>query len=244
MRSARGDGSIVRYFVSESTLLAAAGSLLGVALAWMAVTLLVAARPTYLPRIEEVRVDAGALLFTFVLTLVVALTFGAIRMWRSAPVAAALNEVGRGNTMSRRARRVRQLLMAGQVAMALVLLVGSGLMVRSFQKLRAIDPGFDPTSALTFRVGLQGAEYPTRASIVAGHTAVLERLATLPGVTAASGSTCLPLAEEGVCYGNGLFVEGRSRVRGSLPPTVAFRAVAGGYFEAMGIRLLDRKSVV
>src|SRR5262249_11443014 len=158
------------------TLLTAAGGALGLALAYGAVQLLVALGPTNLPRLNEVRVDGIVLAFTVVLSLLTALLFGAIPQLRIAPLPDSLHENGRGNTASRRHYRARHVLMAGQIALALVLLVSSGLMVRSFQKLRAIDPGFNATSALTFSVGLPNREYPTRRDAVAAHQAILDRL--------------------------------------------------------------------
>jgi putative ABC transport system permease protein len=131
--------------------------------------------------------------------------------------------------------------MGGQVALALVLLVASGLIVRSFQKLRAVDPGFDASSALTFSLGLPDRNYPNRATVVAAHQAILDRLSTLPGVTGVSASTCLPLT--GGCFGNTVLVEGRALAAGTVPPIARFRAVAGGYFEAMGIRLLRGRGI-
>ena len=113
--------------------------------------------------------------------------------------------------------------MGGQVALALVLLVASGLMLRSFQKLRSVDPGFDATSALTFRIGLPRSDYPDRGRIVAAHRAIVDRLSALPGVTAVAASTCLPLIE-GCNQGNVVFVEG-APVRGGT--NRANRAEAG-----------------
>jgi predicted permease len=146
--------SLARFFLAESVLLSAAGGVIGLALASAAVQMLVSLGPATLPRLEEIRLDAVALGFTFGLTLLIALVFGSIPLWRAASPAASLNEVGRGNTTSRGRHRTRQLLMGGQVALALVLLVASGLMIRSFQNLRAFDPGFRVASALTFRIGL------------------------------------------------------------------------------------------
>src|SRR5439155_8946547 len=97
-----------------------------------------------------------------------------------------------------------------------------GLMVRSFQKLRAVDPGFNPASTLAFSVGLPDREYRTRAAAVAAHQAILDRLSALPAVTAVSASTCLPLA--GGCFGNTLRVEGRPIPPGTVPPLAMFRA--------------------
>jgi putative ABC transport system permease protein len=238
IRVALGAGrlGIARYFFAESVLLSMAGGVIGLALAWGAVRLLVQLGPATLPRLGEVRLDRVAVAYTFVLSVFAALAFGAIPLWRGTSVADSLHESGRGNTASRGRHQARHLLMGGQVALALVLLVASGLMVRSFQKLRAVDPGFDVSSALTFSIGLPDRNYPTRAAAVAAHQAILDRLSTLPGVTAVSASTCLPLA--GGCFGNTVYVEGRALPPGTVPPLARFRAVAGGYFEAMGIRLL------
>jgi putative ABC transport system permease protein len=243
VRIALGAGrlGIARYFLAESVLLSTTGGAIGLALAWGAVRLLVTLGPTTLPRLGEVRLDGVAVAYTFVLSTVAALVFGAIPLWRSPSPAASLHESGRGNTASRGRHRARHLLMGGQVALALVLLVASGLMVRSFQKLRAVDPGFDASSALTFSLGLPDRTYSNRATVVVTHQAILDRLSTLPGVTAVSASTCLPLA--GSCFRNTVIVEGRAVPPGTVPPIAFFRAVAGGYFQAMGIRLLRGRGI-
>src|SRR6185436_1555456 len=141
--SRAGSGSIARYFLAESILLSIAGGAIGMLLAWGAVRLLVASGPATLPRLHEIRLDAVAIAFTCGLSLAAAFAFGAIPLWRGAGRHDALPEMGRSNTASRSRHRARHLLMGAQIAMALVLLVSSGLMLRSFQKLRALDPGFD-----------------------------------------------------------------------------------------------------
>ena len=115
------------------------------------------ARP--LPRLHEIRLEPIAIAYVGVLSLVAALVFGAIPLWRGTSTG-ALHESGRGNTATRQRHGVRHLLLGAQVAMALMLLVASGLMVRSVQNLRAIDPGFNPDSTLTFSIGLPGSKYP------------------------------------------------------------------------------------
>jgi putative ABC transport system permease protein len=114
-------------------------------------------------------------------------------------------------------------------------------MVRSFQKLRAIDPGFDPTSTLTFSIGLPHSKYQTRQAAADVHTSILDRLSALPGVSTASATTCLPL--EGPCFGNILRVEGETPDPNRLRPWSFFRAVGPGYVEAMGMRLLSGRSL-
>lgn len=243
VRRALGAGrlGIARYFLTESALLSIAGALVGLALAWGAVRLLVGLGPASLPRLDEVRLDGITIGFTFVLTLMTALAFGAIPLWHGAPLASSLHESGRRSTASRRRYRARHVLMGAQIALALVLLVASGLMVRSFQTLRALDPAFDAASALTFSIALPEREYTSRDAAVAAHHAMLDGLAALPGVRAVSASTCLPLA--GSCSGNTLRVEGRTYPRGTVPPIALFRAVAGGYFEAMGMRLRHGRGI-
>ncbi len=238
VRLALGAGrrGIVRYFLGESAWLSVAGGVVGMALAWGAVRLLVGFGPANLPRLEEVQLDGVTVAFTCLLSLLAAAVFGAIPLLRRAPLAASLRESGRGNASGSGRHFVRHLLMGGQVALALVLLVSSGLMVRSFQKLRAINPGFSASSALTFSIGLPESGYKDRRAAVAAHRTILERVSALPGVTAASAATCLPFA--GACSGNTVRVRGRVYPPGTVPPVALFHAVAGGYFEAMGIRFV------
>jgi putative ABC transport system permease protein len=237
VRQALGASSraLAGYFLAESVLLSVAGSVIGLGLSWGAVRLLVAFAPVNLPRLEEVRLDASVLAFTLALSLLTALAFGAIPWLRLASLPASLHESGRSHTASRSHYRARYLLMGGQVALALVLVVFSGLVLRSFQKLRTIDPGFDARSALTFSIALPDRDYASRRSAVATHRAIVDRLRAIPGVTAASASTCLPLST--FCFEHMVAPEGVVD-DGTLRPRALFYAVAGGYFEATGIRLL------
>ena len=243
IRRALGAGrrSVARYFFAESALLSLIGGALGFVLAWAGIQLLVAFGPASLPRLDEVRLDIVTVAFTIGLTIVATAVFGVIPVLRLAPVAPALHENGRGQSPTRGSHRARQFLMGAQVALALVLLVASGLMVRSFQKLRAVDPGFNPTSTLTFSIGLPQNRYQTREAAVDVHASILERLSALPGVTAASATTCLPLA--GPCYGNGLRVDGEVPDPKRPRSFVFFRGVGAGYLEAMGMRLLRGRSL-
>ena len=243
VRCALGAGrmAILRTFLGESVLLSLAGGTFGLLLAWGALRLLVASAPANLPRLEEVRLDGVILAFTCALTALLALVFGSMPLWRSTDVAARLQEAGRNNTTGATRQRVRNALLGTQVAMALVLLVASGLMVRSFQNLRAVDPGFDASSAVTFSIGLPERDYPNRRAVVAAHRTIAERLSALPGVTAVAASTCLPLA--GGCSGNTLLVEGRVYPEGTIPPLALFRAVAGRYFETLGARVLRGRGI-
>jgi predicted permease len=244
VRLALGAGrlGVAAYFLAESAILSLAGGAIGLALSWVAVRVLVTGGPTTLPRLEEVRLDGVAVAYAGALSILAAVACVAIPLWRGAPLAASLHEKGRGNTTSRSRHRTRQLLMGGQVALALILLLASGLMIRSFQKLRALDPGFNAASALTFRIGLPERRYSTRLEAVAAHQAILDRLSVLPGVTAISASACLPLNPDG-CMGNTVRVRGRAIPPGTVPPLAQFNAVASGYFETMGIRLIRGRTL-
>jgi putative ABC transport system permease protein len=245
VRRALGAGrlAVARFFFAESALLSMAAALIGLGLAWGVVRILVAIGPANLPRLGEVRLDWVVVVYTLGLSAVAAAAFGAIPLWRGAPLSLSLHESGRSHTASRVRHRTRHVMMGGQVALALVLLVLCGLMVRSFQKLRAIDPGYNASSALSFRIGLPASRYPTPQAIVAAHRALIERLSALPGVTAASASTCPPLAEEGLCFGSIMRVDGRALRPGEFPPLIAFRAVAGDYLDTLGVRVIRGRSL-
>jgi putative ABC transport system permease protein len=245
IRRALGAGrrSVARYFFAESGLLSLAGGAMGFALAWAGIQLLVAFGPASMPRLNEVRLDIVTVAFTIGLTIMAAVIFGMIPVFRLAPVAPTLHENGRSQSPTRGSHRARQLLMGAQVALALVLLVASGLMVRSFQKLRAVDPGFNPASTLTFSIGLPRAKYRTRQAAADVHNSILDRLSALPGVSNASATTCLPLAA--LCYGNGLRVDGEVLDPTRPRPVIftGFRGVGAGYIEAMGMRLLRGRTL-
>ena len=251
MRRALGAGNraIVHYFLTESTLLSLAGGAAGLALAWVAVHILVAVGPAggpwwaNLPRLEEVRLDGVVWAFTFGLSLVTALAFGSIPLLRFTPLAQSLHGSGHWSTQSRSRYGTRHLLMGAQIALALVLLTASGLMLRSFQKLRAMDPGFDATSTLTFRIGLPRIDYPDQGRMAAAHRAIIDRLSALPGVKAVSASTCLPLSEQQLCQGGPLFIEGQLPPPGTIAPFIAIRAVDGGFFDTMRTRVLRGRGI-
>jgi putative ABC transport system permease protein len=234
-----GTGGIAGYFFAESALLSLAGAALGLAAAWYGVKALVALGPATLPRLNEVRLATIHVLFTIGLAAIAALVFGLVPLARLGSSRVPLHDKARGTTTSRRSHRTRQVLMAGQVALALVLLVASGLLFRSFVRLRAVDPGFDASSALTFQIGLPRSEYAERTKITGTHQRILDRLSALPGVRFASAVNCLPISGRGFCGGAPLFAEGETapaRSGDSGRPIVAIRPVAASFFDAMGMR--------
>jgi predicted permease len=238
-----GKSGIRQFFLMESLLLALFGAALGLGIAYAGVRLLVTFGPVTLPRLDEVRVDGIVVLFALGLGALSAFLFGSFPLVRRATIAPALQDTGRGNTASKGRHRARHVLMGAQMALACVLLIGAGLMVRSFQALRAIDPNFDARSAITFRIGLPAAEYETWEDMILAHTRILDELSALPGVSAVSAATCLPLDEWGFCNGDPLEVEGRTSVPGTIPPIVAFRSVAGDWFETIGTPIVRGRGI-
>jgi predicted permease len=233
-----GTAGVAGYFLAESALLSAAGGVLGLAAASAGIRTLVASGPAILPRLNEIRLGAVHALFTIGLCTLTALTFGFIPLLRIGTSSTTLHDSSRGAAAANR-NRARHVLMGAQVALALVLLVASGLLVRSFVRLRALDLGFDPASRLTFQVGLPPGAYPTREQIVRGHQAVLSRIASLPGVRSASIVNCVPMSGRGFCGGAPLFTEGEPPPRNeSARPIVASRPVAAAFFETMGMPIL------
>jgi predicted permease len=169
LRVALGAGRkrLARFFLSESLILALAGGALGLLLAFAATRMLVLLGPDSIPRLEAIGIDGTVLAFTLVISLLAGLLFGSFPILRyaRANTVMALKEGGRGGGTGRERDRARKLLVLSQLAMAFVLVAGAGLMTRSFQKVREVDPGFEAEGMLTFRVSLPNAEYDSRASV-------------------------------------------------------------------------------
>jgi len=229
-----GRGHLLRHALAESLLLAAAGGLLGVVAAYWGVAGLVAVGPADIPRLALARVDAPVLGFVLVLTLVCGLIFGlapAARMAGQLPQD-ALKEGGRTGAAGRR-DRLRGVLVVSEIALALVLLTGAGLLIRSAIALDGVDPGFDPGGVLVGRVSLPASGYGTAEQSVQAFIRIAERLTQAPGVTAAGLVSSAPF-EGG--SDNGLIPEGRPLdIQSAI--SADMRLVTAGYFGAMGLRL-------
>jgi len=224
---------LVPHFLAEAALLAAAGGALGLLLAWGALDLLRTYGSPSLPRLEEIRVDGGVLLVTAGLAALVALALGALPLLSGHRIAGGIREGGRSLTADRRRIRGRNVLVAGQVALAVVLIVGAALMVRSFWSLRRADPGFVPDGVLAFDIGLPQRDYPTAVRAAAAERSILDAIRSLPGVVSAGATTCLPFC--GKWYGDDWSAEGVPTAPGEHPPVVAMRRVSAGFFEALRI---------
>jgi predicted permease len=229
-----GRGRIVRQLLAESAVLAMIGSVLGLMLAIGLSRALVAAAPPTLPRLDEIGIDARVFLFTAALTVLTALLCGILpALELSRPRAETLKEGGR-TSAGRRERRMFGTLVAAQLAIAVVLLVGGGLLLRSFTRLMAVDPGFRAERVLTLATSLPAAGYRDAASVRTFYARLLDDMSQVPGVSVAGASTDLPL---GVRDQRGFSIEQESPATRELPHSVAHQTVAGRFFEAVGIPL-------
>ena len=230
---------IVRQLLVESLLLAFGGGIAGVALAWTLVRLLVTISPRDLPRVEEVSLNAGVLLFTLGISLLTGFLFGlvpALAAARQSP-GAFLKEGGRGSTSGLAHNRLRGFLVVGEVALSLVLLVSAGLLVRSFVRLLEVAPGFNPDRMVTMWMNFTSAAYSEKGRSTRLLNELLPRVAALPGVEAVAISNDLPLEGDDTTTGIGT-VDGRQMFERGHQPLMGVHAVNSGYFRSMGIPLL------
>jgi len=239
-----GRWRIARQLLTESALLALAGGTVGLTLAKWGKDLLLALAPEDLPRLSDVALDGRALAFTAALSLLTGLGFGLfpalqasnIRGIRGSNLNETLKDAGRGSTDDGRRRLIRGSLVVLEVALALVLLVGAGLLIKSFLRLRSVDPGFNPAGALTAQIPLSQRKYPEDSQRVAFYTQLIEKVAALPGVQAAGAAMVTPLS--GNDFVLGFMIEGRPPYPAGGEPDTNYYSVTPGYFKAMGIPLL------
>ncbi|MGD8276497.1 MAG: ABC transporter permease [Gemmatimonadota bacterium] len=236
-------GTLIRQLLTESVILAVAGGAAGVLLAFWGVDLLVAMSPPGTPRLEDVVMDGRALGFAAAASVLTAVLFGlvpAIHLSASG-VADSLREAG-GLRSGAGRRRLRNLFVVAETAIALTLLTGAGLLMRSFLRLQAVDAGFDASHALTVPLILPRAGYPDAAQRNQFWGRLTERLEARPGVVAAAGLSVLPLS--GTNTDIDLLIEGRPVPATREDQTVAnYRSVTPGFIAAMGMRLLRGRGI-
>jgi putative ABC transport system permease protein len=230
-----GRGRMVQQLLTESVVLSALGAVVGLALAYWGLEAVKILAPQGVPRVATVGLDGWTLAFTLVIALVTGVLFGlmpALHAGRG-DLQTVLRDGARGATATTSARGV---LVVSQVALSLVLLVGAGLMMRSFAKLASVDPGFDPQNVLTGRIQLSGQRYQESSATTEFFTRVLERVSQLPGVQSASAINWLPLG--GLGSATSYWIDGQP----IPPPTKEFvadiRGIDPNYFRTMRIRLL------
>ena len=239
-----GRGRIISQMLTESALLALGGAVLGILLAWWSVRVLVALSPGNLPRIESVSIDGQVLAFTAGVTAIAALLFGLAPAVRAVggKLADALRDRG-ADSGGLRGNRLRTGLVVTEVALSLVLLIGAGLMVRSFAEIRRVHPGFETENVITFSAPIPFLKYFTPDSRASFVTELGDRLGQIPGVERVGGVTPLPLA------GGDLYSVG-SYGRVGDPDDVYqankadYKSVLPGYFEAMGIELVAGRTLI
>jgi putative ABC transport system permease protein len=229
-----GRGRMVRQLLTESVVLSALGGAVGLLLAYWGVQGVKALAPRGVPRVASISIDGWTMAFTLVVALVTGLLFGLVPALQAGRgnLQTVLREGSRGSTSSGRARAV---LVAAQVALSLVLLIGAGLMLRSFARLQAVDPGFDPEGVLTGRVQLAGQRFRASSAATAFFGQLLDRVEKVPGVEAASAINWLPFGGDGSA--TSYWIEGRP-----VPPpgnefVADVRAVDPRYFRTMRIRV-------
>jgi predicted permease len=242
-----GRGRLVRQLLTESLLLAAVGGALGLVAAVWGVRGLVLAAPSSIPRLEAVGIDGRVLGFTLCVIVVTGVLFGLAPALHAArpDLSGALGDGGRGGTARRARHRVRRALVAAQVALALVLLTGAGLLVQSFLRLRQVDPGFQPERLLTARIELSQLRYATNESARAFYRGLLERLRALPGVRQAAVARALPMTGRLEIGDWSFILEGQA----SSPPLPTdwhpadWQVVSPDYFRTMGIPVLGGRAL-
>jgi putative ABC transport system permease protein len=230
-----GRGRLVRQLLTEAVVLSFAGGALGLVIAYYATRALIAAKPVDLPRLEQIGVNGAVLVFTLGISLLTGLVFGLVPALQATGtrLSRTIREGGRGTGTGKGTNRVRATLVVAEMALSVVLLMGAGLLIRSFVKLTHVAPGFQADHALAFRVNLQGDEY-ARAQQIRDRVSEFEsRIRALPGVTSVAATTVLPLS--------GLGSLNDFQVVGAPPPPpgvnaeIAVASVTPEYFTAVGV---------
>jgi putative ABC transport system permease protein len=227
---------LVRQLLTEAAALALAGAALGLAVAAGLVRAVVALAPASLPRLEEAALDGPVLAFTVATGVLASLAFGALPALQisRAGVATVLGETARGGTAGR--TRARRVLVASQVAIAVVLLAGAGMLLKSYAHLQSTPAGFDADRTLSLRLDVPESRYPGRDEVTSFFARLLDDVRALPGVSAAGAANGLPLA---VATGDWNFdIEGRPRTGTRAPGAADWFAVTPGYFETLRVRLV------
>ena len=229
-------GRLVRQLLTESSLLAVAGGVLGLTLASASLTAMRQLAGSVLPAWVDLRLDPGATVIMAVVTFATGIVFGlapALMVWRARPQT-TLREESRGASAGRHAQRLRGLLVAGQIALCVSLLVGATLLSRTLWAIASAPLGFTPDHVLTAQLPLPGGRYDSAAVRVAMFGQLLDRLRAIPGVTGAAITSAIPTR---VLSSNGLTIEGRPRAADGSQPFIPYQTVSDDYFRTMGIPL-------
>ena len=241
LRSALGAGwtRIAGELLLESVILGLLGSALGLGLAYAALRVLVAIAPAGLPRISDVGINGPVLLFTLLVALFASLLFGCVPIVKYAGVhlTTGIREGGRGLSQSKEQHRARNALVVVQVALALVLLICSGLMIRTFRALTKVNPGFaSPAELQTFRISIPETHVKEGERVVRVEEEILHKLEGIPGVSSAGIGTKVSM--DGLGWHDPILLEGRTYAQGELPPLRLFKFVSPGFLKTLGTPLI------
>lgn len=228
---------IVRQLLTESLMLAVAGGIVGLLLAVWAVSWLVSLSPETIPRVQEISVDYRVAGFTLLVSVITGVLFGIVPALQvsKTDLTDALKETGRTSAGLRK-QRLRNALVVSEVALSLVLLVGAGLLIRSFAKLNQVDPGFKPEQVLTMGVSLLPNKYPEEEQVATFYRQVLERFGAVPGVISVAATTDLPFSGSNTT--DNFVIEGRPAIAKEAEPLTEYHVVTPRYFQSMNIPLL------
>jgi predicted permease len=237
-------GDIVREVLVESLALSLVGGGLGVALAYAGLTLVVATAPTTLPRVEDISLDPRVVAFAIVVSLLSSMLFGALpALKHAAQHGAPIVGAARGASTNRERQRTRNALVVVQVALALVLLVASGLMIRTFVALLDVEPGFAAAADVqTARVWVPPQQVPEAEGVTRMQHEILDKVAALPGVKAAAFASAVPMEGPLRVSLSPVFVEGKDYA-GTTPPVRRTKTVSPGYFGAIGTRMIAGRDI-
>ncbi len=234
-----GWGRLAGELLFESVILGLLGSLLGLAIAYGGLRALVAMAPDGLPRIHEIGIDAPVLLFTLAISLFASLLFGSIPILKYAGthLNTGLREGGRTLSQSREQHRARSVLVVVQVALALVLLICSGLMIRTFRALTHVNPGFvRPAEVQSFRISIPEAQVREEEAVVRMEEQILRKISAIPGVSSAAFSNEIPM--DGRMNFDPVFAQDHTYSEGALPPLRRFKYASPGLLDTLGTPLI------
>jgi putative ABC transport system permease protein len=245
VRAALGAGrlQIVRQVLAESFVLSGIGGGLGLFVAWAGVRFVRALPEGSLPRMQEVRLDGGVLLFAFLVSVVVAVVFGLIPALQASRAALRDTTNAFAGTTTRSGSRLLGALVVIEVALALVLLVGAGLMTRSFAQLMRVSPGFEPRNLLAVQIYLPQAKYKTGLDRTRFYMEAIHRVGSLPGVQSAAAVSALPMYPVGIDFALPFTIEGSAAPQNGEEPRADIRTATPGYFETMKMALVKGRFI-
>jgi putative ABC transport system permease protein len=235
---------VVRQLITESLLLALGGGVFGIFLARWAIGAFRAVIPENFPQVSFITIDGWVLAFTGVIAFATPMIFGLAPAFRTskADLTESLKEGGRSSTEGTRHNRLQSALVVSEVALALVLLAGAGLMIRSFVRLQDVSPGFNPHHVLTLELSLPSAKYPQDAKRNEFIQQLMQRLKALPGVKIVGATTLLPLA--GTDFNTAVDIQGEEIKIAGRYPSASVRAVTSEYFQVLGIPLISGRLIM